>query len=275
MDDARLQEELARTRAELAEAVLRAGQDLAVARRLQRAMLPRVPRSDRFECAVLDRPSEVVGGDLYDVHLTAAGRLRVFVADTTGHGVEAALRTMVVRGVLDRHRTRRVAPAELLALVNDDIVGAFPGLDMRFAAACLELELDAEPGEAARVEYADAALPPLVRARGGRAEEFSLGGTFVGMVHGARFEALDLEVEPGDRLVLYTDGLVEQFDPRGARVAEPLVLGALAAPGAPDAALGRLADALDAFREGRAQEDDVTALAVDYRGGERSWITRW
>ncbi len=275
MDVAQILEELARVRAELAALRRDQHHDLLTVHRLHASLLPRLPQADHFACAVLDRPVEVVGGDTYDVHLTAEGRLRVFVADAPGHGVEAALRTMIVRTVLDRHRTLRVAPGELLARVNNDLLAAFPGLDMRLAAACFDVDLDADDDGAARVEYADAALPGLLHVHDGGVTEHSLGGTFLGLIADVRFETRSIDLAPGDRLVLYTDGLSELFDPDGERLPEADLHDAFRAPGPLSQVVDELSARVDRFLRGRPQDDDVTAFIVDYRGGGRSWISRW
>lgn len=275
MDDDPLRAELARVRAELADHRRAVEQELLTVRRLQASLLPRLPQADHFACAVLDRPADAVGGDTFDVHLTAEGRLRVFVADAPGHGVEAAMRTMIVRTVLDRHRTARASPGELLARVSNDLLAAFPGLDMRLAAACFDVDLDADDEGAARVEYADAALPGLLHVRGGRVTENSLGGTFLGLVADAPFETRSLDLAPGDRLVLYTDGLSELFAPDGARLTERELYDALGAAAPLPQLMDALSSRIDAFLGGRPQDDDLTVFAFDYRGGGRSLISRW
>lgn len=275
MDPAALASELARARVELADHRRAIEQELLTVRRLQASLLPRLPQADHFACAVLDRPADVVGGDTYDVHLTAEGRLRVFVADAPGHGVEAAMRTMIVRTVLDRHRTLRVSPGELLARVSNDLLAAFPGLDMRLAAGCFDVDLDADDDGASRVEYADAAMPGLLHVRGDRVTEHALGGTFLGLVADARFETRTLDLAPGDRLALCTDGLPELFDRHRARFPEATLHDALRAPAPLPQALDALSAHVDDFLQGAPQDDDLTIFAVEYRGGGRSWISRW
>jgi signal transduction histidine kinase/serine phosphatase RsbU (regulator of sigma subunit) len=234
-------------------------EDLAQARAFQQAILPALPLLPGVRVGAVYRPADVVGGDFYDVH-AAGGRLRVFVADATGHGVQASLRTMVVRTVYERHRDAAGGPAELLARVNDDVVRAHGPLQVRLAAACLDLE---PAGGGALVTYANAALPPVLTVRGGAAGEEYEAGPFLGMLPGLAFATRRFALGPGDRLVAYTDGLAEQWSATGERLADADLARLLAAPGPIDAVLGAAEAALHAWRGGRPPPDDVTAVGID------------
>jgi CheY-like chemotaxis protein len=238
-------------------------EDLAQARAFQQAILPVLPLLPGVRLGAIYRPADLVGGDLYDVY-AAGGRLRVFVADATGHGVQASLRTMVVRTVYERHRGSAADPAELLARVNDDVVRAHGPLQVRLAAACFDVST---AGGTAHVAYANAALPPLLAVRDGAAAEVYEAGPFLGMLPGVAFATRRFALGPGDRLVAYTDGLAEQWNAGGDRLPDAELTRLLAAPGPIDAVLGAAEAALHVWRGGRPPADDVTAVGIELLPG--------
>lgn len=207
---ARLTAELTRKNRELEERRRALDDDLEQADAFQRALLEAPARWRGVDIAVLYRPAEKVGGDCYDVHETADGRLRVLLVDATGHGIQASLRTMIVKAVYERRRRAVLSPSEVLAALNDDLVALRPDLSLRSAAACLDLD------EHGAVRYANAGLLPVKLARGGQFFEDPHTGPFIGMVAGARYQHRHLHLDAGTRLFVYTDGLVEDWQARGA-----------------------------------------------------------
>lgn len=208
-------EELARRHAELERRNAELDADLREASQFQRAMLPSLPASSRVRGHAVYEPADAVGGDLYDVALLPDGRLRVFLADTVGHGVQASLRTMVVKTLYERHKTVTATPAELLARVNADTLAMRPDRTLRFSACCFDLA--PSDGDALTLRVANAAQLPLVLVRDGAASEVYQPSPFIGASPDALFSDRDVPLRAGDRLLAYTDGLVEQWSPDGTR----------------------------------------------------------
>lgn len=256
--------ELQRKNEELEARRLVLDADLREASAFQRAMLPppeelraRHPAVTAHACY---EPAEVVGGDLYDVATAPGGGLRVFLADTVGHGVQASLRTMVVKTLYERHKSVAATPAAVLARINADAVAMHPERQLRFSACCFDLIVDAS---GARLRYANAGQLPLVVMRGAEATELYEPGSFVGMTAATDYADREAALLPGDRLYAYTDGLVEQWSPSGERLQESAVLAALGAP-------GELADVMNAavadlarFRGDGPLPDDLTLLGFE------------
>lgn len=241
--------------------------DLREASAFQRAMLPSLAELRALPPAVTAHacyePAEVVGGDLYDVAPRPGGGLRVFIADTVGHGVQASLRTMVVKTLYERHKSVATTPAALLARVNADAVAMHPERQLRFSACCFDLHVDAS---GARLRYANAGQLPLVVMRGAEATEIYEPGSFVGMTAATDYVDREAALLPGDRLYAYTDGLVEQWSPAGERLQESRVLTALGAPGElTDVMRAAVAD-LARFRGDNPLPDDLTLLGFEVRG---------
>ena len=231
-------------------------EDEEAARDLQQRLLPALPRVAGVSVGVHYRPLDRVSGDLYDLSVLDDGRLRVFVADATGHGVAAGLTTMFLRSEYEVARRTYATAPEVLRALNDRITGTLGALRMRFTA--LVADLDPTTGA---VSYATAAHAGPVAVLGGRPVELPSGGTFVGLVAAATFAAQELSLAPGDGLFLFTDGLPDARRGDGATFGEALAAACASAHGRDDPA-AEVAAALDAFLGGATPADDVTVIAL-------------
>jgi serine phosphatase RsbU (regulator of sigma subunit)/anti-anti-sigma regulatory factor len=184
-------------------------EDLRRAELIQRALLPReVPRVDGVSIDTIYRPSQNVGGDLYDVVRLDERHLVAYVADAAGHGVSAAM-----LAVLFKHRIpltcdwppRPTEPRRVLASVNDCITEECkaPGLFVT-AAYCL---IDTHTCEA---QFSSAGHPaPVLIRSDGAAIHLSHTGPALGLRKDGSFEQTRFTLQPGDRLLMYTDGLLD------------------------------------------------------------------
>lgn len=247
----------------------RAEQELATARRIQRQLLPVDPLCvPGFEVMAVCEPAREVGGDYYDcfsVGPTAAGML---IADVAGKGVGAALHMAQLKGVLLSLAHLRARPAALLCAVERILA---PVLDGRTFITMTYAVADPVSG---RLTVARAGHSPLVHVSGGggaRAQVVAPPGIAIGLGPpdgGARFAAhlqeTTVAFAPGDRVLLYTDGMSDAMNPAGEcfgdhRVVDTLTAHAALAP----APLGaRLLEAVDAFTAGTPRHDDLTCLLL-------------
>ncbi len=179
--------------------------EMRTAHDVQARRLPRrTPVFPSLDCAAATLATEAVNGDYYDFVETGGREFTLAVGDAAGHGVPAAI---VLAGVQARFRdeVRRARhPGELLEAMNRDLVALdqpehFMGL--------LCARVDAAAGT---VRFANAGLtPPLLRKRDGRHAELTEGGLLLGVRAGSSYPMCDVTLEPGDVLVVYTDGLTE------------------------------------------------------------------
>jgi len=234
--------------------------DLERAESIQRALLPsRMPPLGGFHVETLYRPGRHVGGDLYDVTALDDRHAALLVADACGHGVSAAMLSVLFKRRLrlcDEITGAPLPPARALAEVNVALAeSAMPGMFVT-AAYCL---LDMETGE---VTVASAGHPPVLWAReNGGVEAIERTGPALGVDREARYRETRIRLDRGDRLLLFSDGVL----------------------GAQGAGLGRLRDVvqnarnlreiLGALREGAIaaangeEIDDATAIALEARVG--------
>lgn len=184
--------------------------ELATARRIQQAILPeRVPSLERFDIDVQYVPMTEVAGDFYDfLHLTRS-RGTILIADVSGHGVPAALIASMVKIAAASHGEAMMDPGRLLSALSHTLHGQLGGQFL--TAMCLHL--DGDRGEFA---YAGAGHPPLLHyhAAERRLEALDSDGVLIGLLpsaYGSRRQV----IEAGDRLLLYTDGVLETTNRAG------------------------------------------------------------
>jgi len=237
----------------------------AIAATLQRALLPRrlpdVPGLElaaHYEAAGFD-----VGGDFYDAAPGAGGGWLVLVGDVCGKGPEAAALTAMARYTLRAEAGGTADPAELLALLNAEVlrqVEPEDGRARRFITVALATLEVAEGVARVRLALAGHPCPVVVRAAGGW-ETFGEIGPPAGVQGDARYREVAVELRAGDLLVLYTDGVLDAHAP--ARRLEPADLGArlgAARPAGVRAAVDVVAGVV-AELPGRPR-DDVAVLAL-------------
>jgi serine phosphatase RsbU (regulator of sigma subunit) len=179
--------------------------EMREAHAVQLRRLPRrTPVYPTLDCAASTLATEAVGGDYYDFVETGGREFTLAVGDAAGHGVPAAL---VLAGVQSRFRdeARRARHAgELLEAMNRDLV-ALDQPERFMGLLCARVEAGT-----GLVRFANAGLtPPLLRRRDGQRELLTESGLLLGVQEGASYPVITTELEPGDVLVVYTDGLTE------------------------------------------------------------------
>jgi sigma-B regulation protein RsbU (phosphoserine phosphatase) len=184
--------------------------ELATARRIQERILPdRVPNTRRFRISARYVPMTEVAGDFYAFPNAGDGRAAVLVADVSGHGVPAALIASMVKIATASHRDDAGDPGALLTSLSQSLDGQLGGQFV--TAVCLSLH-DAT----AEVAWSIAGHPPPLRWSAGEQRLSSLdgGGILIGLMSAA-YSSQRLRVSPGDRVIVYTDGVLEVTNAAG------------------------------------------------------------
>jgi predicted ester cyclase len=239
-------------------------QELQVARQIQQALLPEVnPELDGWELTTYYEPAREVGGDFYDFLEFDDGRLGLVVGDATGKGMPAALVMSTTRGMLRAVVQSLESPGEVLARVNEALVADIPP---NMFVTCLYAVLDPASGH---LVYANAGhdLPYRRRAeRNQGAEELWATGMPLGLMPGMGYEEKEIELEKGESVLFYSDGLVEAHDPKREMFGFPKLRRLVAehdAAAEERSLVDFLMDELRSFTgEGWEQEDDITLLTL-------------
>lgn len=234
-------------------------EDLDQAQGFQRSLLPILPNSPQLRFASLYLPAEKVGGDLFDVSVLGPERFRLFLADTTGHGVQASLRTMVLKTRYDRIKAEAPDPASALCTLNQELCRDFPELELMSTACCLDVH--AETGE---VFYANCGQVPILLLEGGVMTEIYQPGPLLGMTPQIELGLQRHSLPVGSRLLISTDGLYELRSAGGEELGSRGAGQIVSASSTLDEAMARLADEVARYAQPPSvQEDDVTVLAIE------------
>ncbi len=242
----------------------RLDKELRLAANLQSAVLP--AKREFAWCRVASQlhPMGQTSGDIYDVFESDDGSIYLFVADAMGHGTPAALLTLMVTSGLHSHQNIR-SPAAILTLINEMLLNRDTGLYVTAVLARLTPK-----GE---LTVAHAGHPALLLYRKGENKALACkeGGFALGMFSSRQVPFIDesLTLNPGDRVLLYTDGLTEAKNAAGetfgiAGVNTAFVESARAGEDIEEGAAQLIEAVYDHDEDGKL-DDDLTVLAVEYR----------
>src|SRR5215203_2923180 len=234
-------------------------QELQVARRIQRASLPKVvPTLKGWEISPYYQPAREVGGDFYDFFELQDGRLGIVVGDATGKGVPAALVMASARSMLRAvAQASDYSPGDVMRRVNDPLATDIPP---NMFVTCFYCILDPKSGS---LTYANAGHDLPYLHRNGAAEELRATGMPLGLMPQMGYEEKQTILEAGEAALLYSDGLVEAHDPTGEMFGFPRLRELIAEHGEAGSLEEVLLEELYSFvGEGWEQEDDITLLTL-------------
>jgi len=235
-------------------------QELNVARTIQKTLLPRqIPQLPGWQISAYWQPANAVGGDFYDFICFPDGKFGLVVGDVTNKGIPAALVMASTRSVLRGVAEQLESPGRVLQRVNELI---YPDMPRNMFVTCLYAILDPASGN---LIYANAGHNlPYWRSRGGL-EELKATGMPLGLMDDMVYEEMEIMMNPGDSLLLYSDGLVEAHNGQREMFGFPRLqhlIGSYSA-GGPEM-IDRLIRELANFSgPNHEQEDDVTLVAIE------------
>jgi PAS domain S-box-containing protein len=242
---------------EVAQERERIEQELRVARMIQHTLLPKsLPELEEHQIAVYYQPAREVGGDFYDFLRLPDGRLGLIVGDVSGKGVPAAIVMAITRTML-RSAYHLGSPGEILQQVNDVL---FPDIPPNVFVTCLAILLDSRTG---RLQYANAGHdPPYVRHASG-VSKLRATGMPLGLMPDMTYEQKEITLEPGESILLYSDGLAEAHSPHREMFGFPRIERFVKAHAEGDTLIDSLLAELRRFTgEEWEQEDDITLLML-------------
>jgi phosphoserine phosphatase RsbU/P len=243
----------------------RLDQDLQIAHEIQRILLPTsAPEVDGYQISGINVPARQVSGDYYDYIPVDARRCGVAIADVSGKGVPASLIMAMCRSVLRSQAKGQPSAAAALQRVNELL---FPDIkeDMFISMAYAILDGGSSAVTLCRAGH-DA--PLLYSAREGSVSRVNPPGMALGIDSGGVFNRVtadfSLRLEPGDCLILYTDGVTEALNGQGDEFGMENLTRAVLASASEGAAgmVARLTDELRAFVGDHPQHDDITLIVI-------------
>ncbi len=246
-------------------------EDLKAAAFIQKSFLPNCqPNIDRLRINWKFQPSEYVGGDMFNVFHLDSEHVAFYVLDVSGHGVSSALAAVSVTQqlqpragyLLDSETETPKSPAKVLEALDKD----FPIERFEKHFTIFYASINVKSGE---VRYSSAGhLPPFVLRQDNDPIMLHKGGTLIGLDGIVPFEEGTFQLEPEDRLIAFTDGIFEYESPSGEDFGhERLLISAIKnRREAPDSLVAKIYDSMMQFGSGRAPQDDVTILCLQFGG---------
>jgi sigma-B regulation protein RsbU (phosphoserine phosphatase) len=234
--------------------------EIEEAKQIQENLLPKeVPCGDGYEVEVCYIPLEELGGDYYDVKANQDGSISMLVADATGHGLPAAFISSMTKMAMVA--VNKVTPAELFLGMNGLMTPQMaPGRFITMAAA------NYSP-QSGRLVFSRAGHPPaLVLSRAeGRVAEMRSGGFAIGFMSDADYSQEELTLQPGDIMVMITDGITEAQN-RGLELFGQQRISAVLLASSPTSSAKEVLNAIlgsfKDFIQGRILKDDVTMIVL-------------
>ncbi|SFR70135.1 PP2C family protein-serine/threonine phosphatase [[Clostridium] aminophilum] len=246
----------------------RIGAELDVANNIQASMLPRIfpafPDHNEFDIYATMDPAKEVGGDFYDYFMLDDHTIGLVMADVSGKGVPAALFMVISKTLIKNRCQDSRSPAEVLSYVNDQLSEGNDS-DMFVTVWLAILDINTGKGLAANAGHEH----PAIRRKGGKYElDIYRHSPAVATMEGMRFREHPFELNPGDSLFVYTDGVPEANDEAGKFYGTDRMIECLNAD--PDADVQKLLievrEDIRKFAGEAEQFDDITMLVFDFWG---------
>jgi phosphoserine phosphatase RsbU/P len=243
--------------------------ELQIANQIQASILPHeVPRLAGLEIVARYVPMSAVAGDFYDFLVVDDRRIGILVADVTGHGVPAALIASMLKVAFAGQTAHAEDPARVLAGLNRALCGKFE--EHFVTAAYVFVDLDRFV-----LRYAGAGHPPLLlaprtnaRGRDSESREVETNGLMLGLFPEATYSSVEIPLDAGDRVLLFTDGILEAMNSAREEFGKSRLKKFLAAY---SSSASHLADALllelrrwSGAEAKRTHDDDITLLVLDF-----------
>jgi phosphoserine phosphatase RsbU/P len=251
------------------EHLLAINKELQIANQIQSSILPReVPRLAGLEIVARYLPMSAVAGDFYDFLVVDERRIGILVADVTGHGVPAALIASMLKVSFAGQTAHAEDPARVLGGLNRALCGKFEEHFVTAAYVFIDLNKFV-------LRYAGAGHPPMLlaprtnaRGRESESREVEANGLMLGLFPEATYSSVEIPLDPGDRVLLFTDGILEAMNSAREEFGKSRLKKFLAAS---SSSASHFADALlfelrrwSGAEAQRTHDDDITLLVLDF-----------
>lgn len=237
--------------------------DLAFAKKIQSSLMPIGQLlTEHFRFVSHYIPMQEVGGDIFDIFTSENGKVRILIADATGHGVQAALITMLIKGEYESLKKTASSPAEILKRMNSTFLERYSHVNLLFTCFIADLDF---PNN--MLTYCSAGHPAQILFRADKMFFLPSTGKIPGILKDAGYYEKNLEFQKGDRLFLFTDGIFEEIDSSGAEFGEDRIHSALirSRNSALEESVSSALKELYSYLNGNPIQDDVTVIGVEYK----------
>lgn len=241
--------------------------ELSLASNIQSAMLPTIfpafPEKDEFDIFASMDPAKDVGGDFYNFFLIDDDHLCLLIADVAGKGIPGAMFMMATQIMLRNNGSECISPSEIMEKTNERIcANNTEDMFVTIWLGVLEISTGKLTAANAGHEY------PAIRKKDGLFELYKdKHGMVVGAFEGLKYKEYEIQLEPGDKIFVYTDGVVEATDAENHLFGTDRMIEALNENAdTPLEVLANVRKSVDEFIGQAEQFDDLTMLCLEYKG---------
>ena len=257
IENARLYERIAQQESRLER-------DLAMARELQKRLLPQtLPKIPNLEIAAKFAPARAIGGDLYDFVSYSLSRTAIVIGDVSGKGAPAAIYAALVSGILRSHAPIEPSPAEMLSAVNYSLG------ERRIEAQFVSLIYAVWDDESRSLRVANSGLPRPIFCHDGKVEIIEATGLPLGLFDDADYDEFSFRAKPGNMFVLFSDGILDARSKAGELFGRERLerIAARSCDLPADAVVKTIFKAVAEHASGEEPFDDETVVVLKVKGG--------
>ncbi|MDX1960993.1 MAG: SpoIIE family protein phosphatase [Leptospiraceae bacterium] len=183
--------------------------DLNTAKKIQTSILPKLEKvREKISIYSIYVPMSEVGGDIYDIHFVNDRTIRFFIADATGHGVQASLITMAIKTIYDSIKNLDIPASEVMGILNNKFINFYQILFTYFTCGILDLNLESKT-----ISYSGGGHPyPIIVKSDKSVELLKTKGSLLGAKENMNFTLHETTLNQGDEVFLFTDGIFEEWN---------------------------------------------------------------
>ncbi len=235
--------------------------DLKMARNIQMNILPKnIDKILNFNVVTYYQPLDEVGGDFYDIYQMNDTKLRVLIADTTGHGVQASMVTMTIKSEYDSLKVFLSDPGELIDELQKRFLEIYKNMKIYFSAFIIDIDLNEE-----MISYASAGHPNQYLIQQGKIIELNRSGHIIGMLSNKQCTTRKIPYSRKDKIFLFTDGLYEEFNSLNEQFGEEKLITIIEEN--KNLEMNELVDktikGLEYHLKNRLKQDDITIIGIE------------
>ena len=238
-------------------------EDLTLAKKIQKnTLLIKPSLLNELRIVQTYLPMTEVGGDFYDITKISDSSYRIFQADATGHGVQAAMITMAIKGIYDNVKNYDLETAQVMEIFNNDYMNKYQSLNSFMTAIIVDIDVSRH-----RLKYTSAGHPAALLIHNSEIQLLKNTGKMIGIVKNIKYNSIEYEFSPGDRLYIFTDGIFEEFNSIEEEFGEERLYTILRNNNhlPAESTIELTLRELDFFLAGTPKQDDITILAIEHK----------
>lgn len=190
-------------------------EDMKMAKRIQTNLICKIEDFPELAIGIHFEPLFEVGGDIYDIFKISDKKYRLFIADATGHGVQAAMTTMIIKSEYDNVKFFDMEPNTIIKILNNAFFENYYNLSVFFSCSIADIDLEKNI-----LSFSSAGHPDQLLITKNSVLSLERCGKLIGVNNEEDYEMYSLPFEKGDKLLLFSDGLFEQFNEKEEELGE-------------------------------------------------------